>query len=438
MTNEELHPVRRIVDAHKSGHPIGIYSVCSANEHVLRAAMRQALRDESVLLVEATCNQVNQFGGYTGQTPERFSHSLSDLCESEGFPVGALILGGDHLGPSVWQKEPAAQAMSKAKDMVRDYVRAGFSKIHLDASMSCAGDPVPLPDQTVAERAAGLCQVAEQTFREYGSGSLAPVYVVGTEVPTPGGALEELDQIQVTQPDEARETLENVRRAFERRDLYSAWERVVALVVQPGVEFGTDSVVDYQSSAAAELSRAIEGLDHLVFEAHSTDYQSPDGLRSLVRDHFAILKVGPWLTFAVREAIFALARIEEELLSVGNGKSSRIRAVLETEMLQNPGYWLNHYHGTEIEQALQRGFSLSDRIRYYWQRPAVMAALDRLIGNLSVGPVPVTLLHQYLPAEAEVASRRFKKITPDRLIGLKIESVLQVYSDACHMTGNRN
>ncbi|HMJ22176.1 MAG TPA: class II D-tagatose-bisphosphate aldolase, non-catalytic subunit, partial [Terriglobales bacterium] len=64
--------LREIVAANRSGQPVGLYSVCSAHPRVIRAAMRRALDDESVLLIESTSNQVNQFGGYTGLSPVQF------------------------------------------------------------------------------------------------------------------------------------------------------------------------------------------------------------------------------------------------------------------------------------------------------------------------------------------------------------------------------
>lgn len=66
-------PLLDLVAAQKRGQPEGIYSVCSAQQFVLEAGMRQAAADGSQLLIEATCNQVNQFGGYTGMTPADFS-----------------------------------------------------------------------------------------------------------------------------------------------------------------------------------------------------------------------------------------------------------------------------------------------------------------------------------------------------------------------------
>ena len=81
--------------------------------------------------------------------------------------------------------------MARADVLIDDYVRAGFRKIHLDCSMSCADDPAPLSDEIVARRAARLCAVAERAHAR--AGGEPPVYVIGTEVPVPGGAAEELE-----------------------------------------------------------------------------------------------------------------------------------------------------------------------------------------------------------------------------------------------------
>ena len=87
------------------------------------------------------------------------------------------------------------------------------------------------------------------------------------------------------------------------------------MVVQPGVEFGDEFVHDYRAESAQDLVKLIEGYPNLVYEAHSTDYQTRQNLAHLVRDHFAFLKVGPALTFAFREAVFALVHMENELIA---------------------------------------------------------------------------------------------------------------------------
>ena len=195
-----MQTIRTIVERHKAGERIGIASVCSAHPLVIEAALRFA-RDSgrTPVLIEATSNQVNQDGGYTGMVPAQFRAFVEAIADGVGLPRGAIVLGGDHLGPNAWTRLPAAEAMAKAETMVADYVRAGFRKIHLDCSMSCADDPVPLDERTVAERAARLCRAAEAAF--VGAPEEAPVYVIGTEVPVPGGAAEDLEELAVTRPD---------------------------------------------------------------------------------------------------------------------------------------------------------------------------------------------------------------------------------------------
>lgn len=135
-----------MVEQHKRGKANGIYAVCSAHPLVLESAIRYAHANRTPLLIEATSNQVDQFGGYTGMTPADFRHFVCQLANSLDFPEEQLILGGDHLGPNRWQHLPAEQAMANADGLIKSYVASGFKKIHLDCSMSCQGDPVPLTD----------------------------------------------------------------------------------------------------------------------------------------------------------------------------------------------------------------------------------------------------------------------------------------------------
>jgi D-tagatose-1,6-bisphosphate aldolase subunit GatZ/KbaZ len=423
-----------VVRAQKRGEARGLYSVCSANPFVLKAAMLQARADGGAVCIESTSNQVNPDGGYTGQTPADFARTVQDLARALDFPFERVLLGGDHLGPFPHQGLPSDAAMAKAREMVRAYVLAGFAKIHLDASMRCADDPLgALSPRTATERTAELCAVAEAAQAERPAGSTPPLYIVGTEVPTPGGEQEKPDHLAVTRTGDARETLDLTRAAFEARGLQAAWERVVGLVVQPGVEFGDAVVFEYDRPAAAELRDFVEGLDGIVFEAHSTDYQTEAALRALVEDHFAILKVGPGLTFAFREAVFALAEIER--LWLGHRKDvvlSDIVAVLEDAMLAAPGHWRAHYHGDADALRFARRFSLSDRIRYYWARPAVQAAQGRLLANLQgKGALPGALLSQYLPVQHEACRRGEIPADPGSLVRHKIMEVTGVYSRAC-------
>ncbi|EJB5575148.1 tagatose-bisphosphate aldolase subunit KbaZ [Citrobacter freundii] len=425
----------KMVEQHKRGKANGIYAVCSAHPIVLEAAIRYAHANHTPLLIEATSNQVDQFGGYTGMTPADFHSFVCRLADSLDFSQDMLILGGDHLGPNRWQNLPAEQAMANADDLIKSYVAAGFKKIHLDCSMSCANDPVPLTDEIVAERAARLAKVAEETcMAHFGESDL--VYVIGTEVPVPGGAHETLTDLAVTTPDAARATLQAHYHAFEKHGLEGIWPRIIALVVQPGVEFDHTHIIDYQPQKAVALSKMVEDYDTLVFEAHSTDYQTPQSLRQLVIDHFAILKVGPALTFALREALFSLAAIEEELLPAK--ACSGLRHVLESVMLDRPEYWQSHYHGDGNARRLARGYSYSDRVRYYWPDSQIDEAFERLVRNLADDPIPLPLISQYLPLQYVKVREGDLSATPRELIINHIQDILQQYHCACLGAPARN
>jgi len=375
---------------HGEGQHAGIASVCSAHPVVIRAALRHGLDHDAPVLIEATCNQVNQDGGYTGMTPADFRAFVETIADAVGFPKQRLLLGGDHLGPNPWKGLPAEQAMAKSEVMIAAFVRAGFSKIHIDTSMGCLGEPQALNDHETAARAVRLARAAEAArLPQYP----APVYIIGTEVPIPGGATEALDHIEVTDAAAAQQTVEIHRAAFESAGLGDAFSRVIGLVVQPGVEFGHDSVMIYEPDAAQALSGSLSQLPGLVFEAHSTDYQPVTALSALVHAGFAILKVGPELTFALRQALYGLDHIARELGLI----DSSLKNTVEKVMLAEPGNWKNYYSGDEAALHFQRHYSLSDRIRYYWPQPDISAAVERLLAALAETEIPPPLIHQYLP-----------------------------------------
>jgi D-tagatose-1,6-bisphosphate aldolase subunit GatZ/KbaZ len=225
-----------------------------------------------------------------------------------------------------------------------------------------------------------------------------------------------------------------VNHAFHSRGLEAAWQRVLAVVVQPGVEFGDASVFAYDRKTARHLSDFAAKHWQGVYEAHSTDYQTAQALRQMVEDHFAILKVGPWLTFAFREAVFALAAIEEEYLSSKKGlKISRVREVLEQAMLENPAHWRGYIHGDETALRLARRYSYSDRSRYYWPQPGVSAALQQLIKNLNAHPAPISVVSQYLPNQYAAIRAGSVANHPVDLMRSKILEVIDLYAAACGM-----
>jgi D-tagatose-1,6-bisphosphate aldolase subunit GatZ/KbaZ len=418
--------MKEIISRHKAGERLGICSVCSAHPLVIEAALRFDLYTQEKVLIEATSNQVNQYGGYTGMTPADFRDFVFNIAAGVGFPRERIILGGDHLGPNCWQNENAADAMEKSVELIRAYVAAGFSKIHLDASMSCADDPVALDPTVVASRAARLCAAAEATATPEQKRQLT--YVIGTEVPVPGGEASSIGSVHVTRARDAAATLETHQAAFRAAGLEDAMQRVIALVVQPGVEFDHTQIIHYQPQAARELSDWIAATP-LVYEAHSTDYQTREAYRALVEDHFAILKVGPALTFALREAIFALAQMENAL--VPPERRSHVLEVIDEVMLDEPGYWKKYYRPTWSQSMVDIHFSLSDRIRYYWPHPRIRLSVEKLIAGLGEITLPLGLISQYMPVQFERLSRNELNATPHALILDRIQDVLRAYRYGC-------
>lgn len=413
--------LQELAAARVAGNPVGITSVCTALPVVLRAAIRRAKMTGRHVLIEATCNQVNHLGGYTGLTPSDFVGLVLGIANEEGLDQNLIIFGGDHLGPNPWKKEPAEDALQKARIMVEAYVAAGFTKIHIDTSMGCAGEPAALDDMMIANRAADICRTAEAAALK--AGIAPPVYILGTEVPVPGGADHVLDSVEPTSPQAARTTIEIHREIFEKAGLADAFDRVIAFVVQPGVEFGSENVIVYDPPKAVELAKVLDDHDGLVFEAHSTDYQPEDALTSLVRDGFAILKVGPGVTFEFREAVYALDMIASELVP---GYGTRpLASVMEKLMVDFPDDWKGHYHGDDMALRIQRHYSYSDRIRYYWNRPEALSAVQSLVAALDGRVIPEPLLRQFLPEYTSLSTS-----SAEDILIKAVDAVLAVYDRA--------
>ncbi|MGV8026433.1 MAG: class II D-tagatose-bisphosphate aldolase non-catalytic subunit [Anaerolineaceae bacterium] len=424
------YPLQKMIQIHKKGEPVGIYSICSVNRDVLQAAMYSHKANEDFLLIESTCNQVNQEGGYSGMTPLQFTSYLKNIASEMNFQPERIILGGDHLGPNPWKCENASVAMEKAEKLVCSYVAAGYVKIHLDTSMSC-GNEGALAAETIAERSAQLCLQAEKTARENRFAQF-PVYVIGTEVPSPGGmTAEQRENCAVTSADFAKETLQTYRKVFSCFGLEEAFQRIIAMVISPGVEFNNKEIFSYDRSKTTTLSKFIETIPGMVFEAHSTDYQTPQLLQQMVKDHFSILKVGPALTFAFREAVFRLAAIEEELSSIDKDCQSQIVAMLLNTMQGEPSHWNQYYSGSEEEVRFELKYSFSDRARYYWGYPEVQKAYQKLITNLKKKSLPLALISQYFPNLYSSVRNGNILSDPSDLIMASINQVLIQYQNAC-------
>lgn len=410
----------------------GIPSICSANSYVHEAVLELAREHDLPVLIEVTSNQVNQNGGYTGLTPRDFVQYIRELSREFQLPASAVMLGGDHLGPNPWKERSPDEAMQEASVLMSHFASAGYTKLHIDASMPLGEE---LESGTfsldgVARRQAQLCKTAETAVRR-SEGSQDPIYVIGSEVPIPGGATDVEDGITVTDVRDFEHTVTSVHEAFAEHGLSGTWPRVRAVVVQPGVEFGHHGVHPYRPEAAADLVAAMRKRNEMPFEGHSTDYQTEGALRHMATDGVVFLKVGPELTFAMREALFALEHIEIAMYHDDSERLSQLQQTVDRVMLEQPHYWQSYYRGSSAEQRLARAYSLSDRIRYYWGFPAVKKAVQRLFSNLNGRQLPRGLVSQYfshLSPDVPVSQTR---LTAESLVRLHIQRVLRRYYRAC-------
>ena len=422
-----------IIEKRRKGIPCGIPSYCTASPLVIEACLQQGVRFNDGVLIEATANQVNQYGGYTGMRPADFRDMVYALADKVGFPRVNVILGGDHLGPLTWCSENETEAMDKAEVLVREFVASGYKKIHLDTSMRLGDDSrdEPLPLSTIARRGARLYRACEEEYQkllEKNPKEQRPVYVIGSEVPIPGGEQSEEDQISITKVEDLEATLQAYQQEFERVGLPNAMENVVGIVVQPGVEFGDENVAVYDRVQTIELCEAVRKYSGLVMEGHSTDYQPVFQLREMVADGIAILKVGPALTYALREALFALSMIEKELFP--SEKRAHFRSVLESVMLEDDKNWKKYYRGTEQEVRLKRRYSLSDRCRYYFQDPRVQAAMEKLFDNIDSVKIPQGLLRQFMPTEFIKVREGLMRCDARELVKSHVVEVVEEYNYA--------
>lgn len=385
------HRLREIIRRNRAGEVTALPSVCSAHPDVLAASLMLAQAQDVSLIVEATSNQVNQFGGYTGMRPAGFVSFVKNIASEVGCDPARIIFGGDHLGPQLWKAEPPEDAMRKARDLAAEYVAAGFRKIHIDCAEGCAGEAPHLDDATVAARAADLIEICEATA---GEDAHRLVYIIGTEVPPPGGARPEEgeDGVPATPPHRARQTLDIHFDTFRAAGLDDATTRVIGLVVQPGVEFSPARIDHLHMNGGEGLRAILDDFPGLCFEAHSTDYQHGAAYPRLAELGFAVQKIGPALTFAYRQAIYALDLIVDQL-ELRQGPS--VRAATEAAMMADPAHWSGHYQGDSVELKLLRHFSYSDRIRYYWPQPDVQNAVSTLFSALSGVDLPDPLVLQF-------------------------------------------
>ena len=425
------HPIKEIIVKRQLGNNIGIPSFCTANRIVIETILEHSKKLNNYVLIEATANQVNQFGGYMNMTPYDFVDYVYDIADEIDFPKDKILLGADHFGPLAWVDKSETEAMENAKELVRQAVLAGYTKIHLDTSMKLGSDDVnvKLSDDVIAKRGVELYKVCEDAFKqriEKFPNSIHPVYVIGSEVPIPGGEFEEVNTLQVTSPNDFRSTLDAYERQFDEAGIKNAWENIIAVVVQPGVEFSNVDVHLYERGKSKNLSKILKDFPDLVFEGHSTDYQPPVKLKEMVEDGVAILKVGPACTFALRESLFSLSLMEKELIKDKHRRANFIDT-LDEVMVENPKDWQNYYTGSKLEKELSRKYSFSDRSRYYMSREDVESSIGKLFDNIDSCDVPLGLIKQFFPNAFMKILENNYPIDSKSLVKSNIIDVIEVY-----------
>ena len=73
---------------------------------------------------------------------------------------------------------------------------------------------------------------------------------------------------------------------------------------------------------------------------------------------------------------------------------SRIVEVMRAEMEGDPAHWRAYVAPGSRETAMML-YGLSDRVRYYWPRPAIQAALGRLYDNIAASSPEPGIVAQF-------------------------------------------
>ena len=201
------------------------------------------------VLIEATSNQVDQFGGYTGMRPADFRELVFSIADQQGFPRDRIVLGGDHLGPNRWQEQPAEEAHGERR---RPRRRLRRGRLHED----------PPRLQHVVRRRPGAARGRPRRGAERPAAAASPrrpPAASGIERPPAlrdrhrgAGARRRARDARRADPDLARRgpaTLDGTARRSRTPASLDAWPRIIALVVQPGVEFDHLQVIDYRRDA---------------------------------------------------------------------------------------------------------------------------------------------------------------------------------------------
>ena len=105
---------------------------------------------------------------------------------------------------------------------------------------------------------------------------------------------------------------------------------------------------------------------------------------------------------------------------------------LEEAMMENPNNWQKHYHGDFKQLGLARKYSFSDRARYYIGGAKMVETQDKLFANLRKYPIPMNMLHQFMPLQYEKVRSGTLELDPK---ALALDGVAQFMADYEYAAG---
>ncbi len=387
--------IQSVIEQNRDGATIGLPCFCTANEMVLRTLFECCATHDVPAVIEASSNQVNQDGGYTGMSAADFSQWIGLLSAEYGVANERLVMSGAHLGPRPWSHLSPKDALDKTKNLVKDFAAAGFRKIHLDAPVACNEEQQP-DLQTLATRTARLCEIAEK----HSPHPDQLVYVLTAPMTEPAFesnfSTEAHRAPPATNAEQLNTTLAAYQEAFIKQGLRHAWTKVVSIDAYLGIGFDHFSVHPLRENPIRRLSTEIMKHDGLSLSATSVDYQSSRNLSTLVENHVVFLKTGPELTFRMRESIFALATIAQQIAVTD---TPDIIAVIDSAIIEHPADWAPYFTGDIAIRKQLHHYSFSDRLRYYWNFPDVRSQLLKFISSLDTIKLPEALVSQHFLAK---------------------------------------
>ena len=343
-------------------------SFCTSNIEVLKIIILYCKRKKLPCLIESTSNQVNQFGGYSGKTPQEFYNNIKKILKKNNFSSRNFYMGGDHLGPLPWKKKNEKTAVNNSVQLINKCLDSNYSKIHVDTSIKCINDKI-INHSIIFDRTKYILQNSKLK-KKLGKTFL----IIGTEVPLSGS--NEKGKIKLTQINQINLEVKKFKDLL--KTLYKK-KLKFGLVIEPGMRFMHNSI-QKPNFANFEPKRKISKKNNFVYEAHSTDYQPLGVLIKLVKNNFKFLKVGPELTYNYSRSLFLMEKIEKKYLK---NNFSKIKDNIMSTMLKDKKYWKDYYSGSSLKVKKLILNSKLDRMRYYLNKHKIKISINKLKKNIN-------------------------------------------------------